>query len=338
MRHADMLRRGWDAWCVFWARTRRNRNENENEPRQGGGASASKKLLAAIAVLAVAFAVFAAIPAVADDSDAAEAKYYVGGTGANDNTGDGSADKPFATIWKAIEKEDVSIIVLKANLSEHVNVPEGKTVELDLNGYRLSYTGEETNNLKATIKNEGVLTISDSSKAGSGTVEAVEGFISNKNTATSAVANLGTLTINGGTLKVTCNSNSYGYYVINNAGSVVVNGGKVLMDENLAKQRTNTSVIKNGNDDLTGTNTKLGNDIKVYDGKAASLIITGGEFVSPTYIKNCENGVIEVTGGSFTVPDVATLWRQSIFFNYGDLTISGGEFNTKTENNRFFRN
>ena len=70
-----MLRRGWDAWCVFWARARRNRNENENEPRQGGGASTSKKLLAAIAVLAVAFAVFAAIPVAVDDSDAASASY-----------------------------------------------------------------------------------------------------------------------------------------------------------------------------------------------------------------------------------------------------------------------
>ena len=37
-----------------------------------GGVSASKKLLAAIAVLAVAFAVFAAIPVAVDDSDAAE--------------------------------------------------------------------------------------------------------------------------------------------------------------------------------------------------------------------------------------------------------------------------
>ena len=225
----------------------------------------------------------------------------------------------------------MSKIILKGNVSEQVNVPEGKTVELDLNGYKLSYTGTETNNLKATIKNEGVLTISDSSKAGNGMVEAVEGT---PNTTTSVVANLGTLTINGGTLKVTCNASNYGYYVINNAGSVVVSGGKVLMDENLAKQSINTSVIKNGNDDLTGTNTKLGNDIKKYDGKTASLIISGGEFVSPTYIKNCENGIIEVTGGTFTVPDVATAsWNQSIFFNYGDLTISGGEFNTKTTNN-----
>ena len=66
-----MLRRGWDAWCVFWARARRNRNENENEPRQGGGASASKKLLAAFAVLAVMFAAFAVVMPAIDESDAA---------------------------------------------------------------------------------------------------------------------------------------------------------------------------------------------------------------------------------------------------------------------------
>ena len=111
MRHADMLRRGWDAWCVFWARARRNRNENENEPRQGGGASTSKKLLAAIAVLAVAFAVFAAIPVAVDDSDAevgtpdwtSGLTYYVGGEGASDDTGDGTVSKPFATVARAVD-------------------------------------------------------------------------------------------------------------------------------------------------------------------------------------------------------------------------------------------
>ena len=206
-------------------------------------------------------------------------------------------------------------------------------VELDLNGYKLSYTGIEKNNLKATIKNEGTLTISDSSKAGTGAVEAIEGNVSG-NTTTSAIANLGIVTINAGTIKVTCNNGNYGYYVINNAGSVTVAGGKIVMDEKLASQSINTSVIKNGNDDLTGTNTNLGNDIKKYDGEKATLTITGGEVISPTYIKNCENGVIDVTGGKFSVPDVATSsWNQSIFFNYGDLTISGGEFNTKTTKN-----
>ena len=298
---------------------------------RGGGVAASKKLLAAIAVLAVAFAVFAAIPAVADDSDAAGATYYVGGTGADDQTGNGSADKPFATITKALTAEGVSKIILNGDVSdEQVNVSEGKTVELDLNGNKLSYTGKASDNLKATITNEGTLTISDSSKAGTGVVEAIEGT----NTYTSAIANLGTVTINAGTIKVTVNTSNYGYYVINNAGSVTVVGGKIIMDEKLALQDINTSVIKNGNDDLTGTNTDLGNDIKVYDGEKATLTITGGEVVSPTYIKNCENGVVKVTGGKFSVPDVATSnWNQSIFFNYGDLTISGGEFNIETTKN-----
>ena len=44
--------------------------KTKTNPAMGGGASASKKLMAAIAVLAVAFVVFAAIPAVDADSDA----------------------------------------------------------------------------------------------------------------------------------------------------------------------------------------------------------------------------------------------------------------------------
>ena len=77
-----MLRRGWDAWCVFWARARRNRNENENEPRQGGGASASKKLLAAVAVLAIAMSVFVGVAAY-DEADAAEITYISGSIQSN---------------------------------------------------------------------------------------------------------------------------------------------------------------------------------------------------------------------------------------------------------------
>lgn len=45
------------------------------EKRRGGGAKASRKLMAAIAVLAIAFAVLAAIPAIADDSEAATAAF-----------------------------------------------------------------------------------------------------------------------------------------------------------------------------------------------------------------------------------------------------------------------
>ena len=82
-----------------------------------GGGLASKKLLAAIAVLAVAFAVFAAIPAVADDSDAAGAEkiVYVS-NGGNDTTGDGSESKPYATIQKALTVADVTQVSLLSDM------------------------------------------------------------------------------------------------------------------------------------------------------------------------------------------------------------------------------
>ena len=47
------------------------RNEYEQECNEGGGAQASRKLLAALAVMAVAFVVLAAVPSIATDSDAA---------------------------------------------------------------------------------------------------------------------------------------------------------------------------------------------------------------------------------------------------------------------------
>ncbi len=64
----------------------------------------NKKLLAVLAVLAVAFVVLAAVPAVIDDSDADDGStVFVGGTDADDTDGDGTEDKPYATLKKALE-------------------------------------------------------------------------------------------------------------------------------------------------------------------------------------------------------------------------------------------
>ncbi len=76
---------------------------------RGGGASASKKLLAAIAVLAVAFVVFAAIPAVDADETSGSGSgtgtantFYVNAISGND-TKDGLSDaNAFKTLSKAI--------------------------------------------------------------------------------------------------------------------------------------------------------------------------------------------------------------------------------------------
>mgnify|MGYP004648127719 CR=1 FL=1 len=155
------VRRGMG--CVvreIWARARRNIHELHEKQRQGG-VSASKKLLAAIAVLAVAFAVFAAIPAVADDSDAAGATYYVDGTVAT--TGDGSEKTPFKTITEALAKNDVSKVVLKGNVDEYVTISDKKNVTLDLNGFILTNetATDSSPAAKGVIVNNGILTIQD---------------------------------------------------------------------------------------------------------------------------------------------------------------------------------
>ena len=78
-------------------------------PAMGGGASASKKLLAAIAVLAVAFVVFAAIPAVDADVTSGSGSgtgtantFYVNATSGDDTKNGLSEDNAFKTLSKAI--------------------------------------------------------------------------------------------------------------------------------------------------------------------------------------------------------------------------------------------
>ena len=219
---------------------------------RGGGVAASKKLLAAIAILAVAFAVFAAIPAVADDSDAADGKtYYVGAkTGAT--TFDGSEETPFKFIKDALDKTDVSKIVLMNNIEELVIIADGKTVILDLNGYTLKNPDEKSNtDQKGVVLNNGTLTIMDSSKDGKGTVNAVNKMV--------AIANTGMLTIDGGnfTNTATTDKSPYANYILNNNGMTTINGGKFVMD---SKNMTNSSIVKNGWSD-SDSSTIDGNDV-----------------------------------------------------------------------------
>ena len=305
-----------------------NTHENEYELRQGGGVAASKKLLAAIAVLAVAFAVFAAIPAIADDSDAATGTtYYVGGTGASDVNNDGkSAEKPFATIDKALKATDVSKIVLKDNIKELVTVADGKTVTLDLNGYTLTNPeGTSNTSQKGVVLNNGTLTIMDSSKDGNGTVNAVNKMV--------AIANTGVLTIDGGnfTNTATTGEEPYANYILNNNGVVEINDGTFKVD---SKTQTNSSVIKNGWYQVyesTDTTVNSNDVIANPTGKTAEMTIKGGSFTSWTYVKNDTYGEMVIEDGTFTVLDKSGKAGNCVY-NAGELTVKGGTFdNTATQ-------
>ena len=84
---------------------------------------ASRKLLAALAVLAVAFVVLAAVPAVADDSDAADEPtsktYYVKADYDGTEPSDGTEAKPYTTLTAALNAaSDGYTIILKSDLKD----------------------------------------------------------------------------------------------------------------------------------------------------------------------------------------------------------------------------
>lgn len=80
----------------------------------------SKKLMimiVAVAILASAFTV-----AICTENDVVDADnnvtVYVGGEYGNDNTGDGTLEKPYATITKSLTVSGVTDIVLVGNVNE----------------------------------------------------------------------------------------------------------------------------------------------------------------------------------------------------------------------------
>ena len=277
------------------------------------------RLMAAIAVLAVAFVVLAAIPAVADDSDAAGATYYVDGT--VQTTGDGSEKTPFKTITEALAEDDVSKIVLKGNVTEIVTISKEQVIILDLNGKTLANDEDKRSEAKAVIVNNGTLTIMDSGKTG--TVNATNSMV--------AIANVGILTIESGKFTNTAvdsGDKKYVNYLLNNSGIVTINGGSFVMDDGMSKR--NSSILKNGWTEPKETEVHV-NDVDAYGkdtSRVATMTIAGGTFQGPTYVKNDNHGVMNITGGSFITTKAAdgVDWSGNCIFNGGELTVTGGIF------------
>ena len=153
----------------------------------------TKKLLAAFAVLAVAFIVLAAVPAVVDDSDAAvEAKEV-----------------------KSLDELEENVSVADFSLKLTADLETSKTLEikasgtLDLNGHTISDNGETTGsfwvidicpNINVTINNGKVEYKTHEANAGNG-----------------AIVTNSKITLNN----VTVNSTEYGVYVATNGTAIV---------------------------------------------------------------------------------------------------------------------
>ena len=216
-------------------------------------------------------------------------------------------------------------------MNEYIVVPAGKNITIDLNGKTLSNDGLAASTAEGVVVNNGTLAIQDSGK---------DGLIVAK-TSKVAIANVGNLIVKSGKItnaveeKTGSDGNKYQYvnYLLNNNGTVTIDGGSFVMDENMTK--INSSIVKNGW--ASTADSVNGNDVVKWEsGKVATMTIKGGEFKGPTYVKNDNYGVMTINGGSFvTTKDVDKKLGVSgnCVFNGGKLTVNGGTFdNTASEN------
>ena len=172
---------------------------------------------------------------------------YVATTGKNN----------FETLEKAVSLVAKNgKITLLADVDANIEIGSTKNFTLDLNGHTIN---GGTGTAKATIMNNGTVTITDSSAAKTGTIKRDDNGTVGE-TSFYVIRNIGTMTIEQANV-----TNNSGYRKTNPSGSMV-----------------GSSLICNGDDDLGGT-----------------LNISGGKFEQQNFIaiKNGALGKLNVTGG-----------------------------------------
>ena len=201
-------------------------------------------------------------------------------------------------------------------LTAPFTVAQNKNVTIDLNGHKITNASGQH-----TIVNNGTLIINDSSKNKSGIVD-------NISHARGAIYNgvTGNVTLNGGTYERSQengqsaeDAGGNSWYVLKNYGKMTINAGvKVLQNGHFS------SMVANGWFEITKA---PGNGEPKNNGEKATLIINGGTFTGGlNTIKNDDNGVLEITAGTFSNV------TQAVVHNHNEATISGGTFEvTKAE-------
>ena len=166
----------------------------------------------------------------------------------------------YETLAAAVKaKINGKTVTLLDDVAENVTIVENKVLTLDLNGHTIN---GGTGTAKATITNNGTVTITDSSTAKTGTIKRDDNGTVGE-TSYYVIHNIGTMTIEQAIV-----TNNSGYRQTNPSGSM--NG---------------SSLICNGDDDLGGT-----------------LNISGGKFEQKNFIaiKNGALGKLNVTGGTIS--------------------------------------
>ena len=262
------------------------------------------RLLAALAVLVVAFVVLAAVPAVDTDgntdSTSASAELV--------QSGDGK----YATIADALSESQTDLKLI-GDLTENVEISGDEAIFLDLNGFKLTNESADT----IYVKIGATLTIKDSSADKTGTVD-------NISHGKAAIFNNGTVTLEGGKYLrsaengiSSADNGGNSYYNILNHGVMTVKAGVTV-----EQSGHYSSLFVNGYFNYTSNDERSGH----VDGTNLNnpeLIINGGTFTGGlNTIKSDDGSKTTINGGTFSNV------TQAAVLNANEVTINGGTFSS----------
>lgn len=225
------------------------------------------------------------------------------------------ADKEYPTVQEAITNGNGGEVILLANVTENIVIPNGTTLTLNLNGFNMTNVA-----LKHTIINHGNVVI-----VGEGTVD-------NVSHGKAALYNGvdGIIEVQGGTytrsLESGVNDNNSGgnsYYTIENHGNMILSNIKVVNNGHFS------SMIHNGfyNGAKENPNHEYNPTLTIYSGMFDGGLNT---------VKNDDDSTLVIKGGTFTNT------TQAAILNWNKTTINGGTFqsakdvilNGKSDNGR----
>ncbi|MBQ3841677.1 MAG: hypothetical protein II820_03185 [Ruminiclostridium sp.] len=128
---------------------------------------------------------------------------------------------------------------IAASGEDYINIPEGKTITIDLNGHTIDRNLSEATNNGYVIRNNGNLTITDSGIGGK-----ITGGWATGNYCGGVLNYSGTLTISGGTISGNKATDGGGVY---NAGTLIIeNGSKITISGNGTEEKTCNVYLKDG--------------------------------------------------------------------------------------------
>ena len=225
-----------------------------------------------------------------------------------------AADVNDATTLKAAVATSGEV-TLGDNITASITIPAGTTVTLNLNGKTLTNdAGKDT----ITVELGGTLIVEG------------DGKVDNTSDGCAAIFNNGMVTLNGGTFDRSAETStgktkeergSNSWYTICNHGTLTINSGVTITTANKATDKGRySSLIENGYQNYAGDKSRVAYKLGTNQ-EYPSLLINGGEFFGGiNTIKNDDNGMATIKGGS------STNYYQASVQNHHKMVIENGSF------------